>query len=113
MERLYVYESVIREVVDELTPYLRQVDAAQVKPLKVRVVADRNDDPDYWCLLKAAFFRLRSKDGSGMVKSVKPGKAASSNFLQVADLICGATRWNEPTYRKLISTQCLGIRSLP
>jgi hypothetical protein len=112
-EKGYVYERVIRELVDGLTPYFREVDAAQDKPLKVRVVADEHEDPDYWRLLKARFYSLRSKDGSGMVKSVKPGKSVSSRLLQFADLVCGASRWDTNDYRLFVAAQCLERRLLP
>jgi Protein of unknown function (DUF3800) len=113
-DRRYVYERVIRGLVGELVPYLREADAAQDKPLKVGVVADEHDDPDYWRLLKAEFYKLRSKDGSGMVKGkVRPGKSSSSNVLQFADLVCGAARWDTDAYRKFIAVQCLKICILP
>jgi hypothetical protein len=112
-ERCYLYERVLREVVGGLMPFFRQVDAGQHKPLKVRVVFDEHKDPDYSRILKAEFGKLRSKDGSRMVVGVKPGRSRSSNLLQLADMVCGAARWDTSTYRKFIAAQCLRIYNLP
>jgi hypothetical protein len=113
LDRTYAYERVINELVDDLTPYFREVDSLQPTPLKIRVVFDQHDDPEYKRHLRAKFIRLRSKDGSGMVKSVKPGRSASSGLLQLADMVCGANRWDSSDYRNYIAAQCCQRRMLP
>lgn len=112
-DRCFVYEQVIGEMVNGLLPYFREVDIAQKKPLKIRVVADECDDPEYWRRLKERFYGLRSKDGSGMVKSVVPGRSRSSSLLQMADLVCGANRWDSRDYRRFVAVQCLDRHQLP
>ena len=111
----YLYERVIREVVDGLTPYFREVDSARDRPLRVRVTFDEHTDPSYYLLLKSQFARLHSKDGCSMVpkQNVKPGKSKTSSLIQLADMLCGAIRWDTNVYRKYVSAQCLRLANLP
>jgi len=113
LQRTSVYERVMRDLVAVLGVYFKTVDDAQDKPLRVSVVADECTDPDYWKHLDAAFGKLHSKDGLRMAKKPKPGKSASWNLLQLADMVCGAARWDTPEYRKLLTQGCLDIRQLP
>lgn len=114
-DKCYAYERVIREVVNGLIPHFRQVDEAQKKPLKIRVLADMHTDPDYLRLLQAEFGKLHAKDGTQMARRnhVKLGKSSSFNLLQLADLICGASRYATNAYRNQLSTSCLRIHELP
>lgn len=114
-KKRYLYERVIREVVDGLKPYFRSVAVARDKPLRVRVTFDEHTDPDYSRLLKEQFGTLHAQDGSRMVpkQNVKPGKSKTSSLIQLADMLCGAIRWDTNIYRKYVSAQCLRLSALP
>lgn len=114
-DRCYVYERVIREIVNGLSPYFREVDEAQVKPLRVHAVFDEYTDPEYIRILKEQLGRLRSKDGSKMVpkENVKKGRSRTSSLLQAVDMVCGAHRWDTKDYRKYVAAQRLGHVELP
>lgn len=112
-KKVYVYERVIREVVGGLTPFFRELDAAQDNPLRVRVYFDQHTDPKYRNTLEQEFRKLHSKDGSAMIKDVTQGRSHSSWLLQLADMLCGAARWDSNDYRKFVAAQCLRRHTLP
>ena len=114
-DRRYVYERVIREVVNGLEQHFREVDEAQVKPLRVHAVFDEYTDPEYERILKEAFGRLFAKDGLKMApkENIKKGRSRSSSLLQVVDMVCGAHRWDTNEYRKYVVAQRLQYVELP
>ena len=83
--------------------------------MKVRTCFDELRDPRYKEIVGAEFGKVHAKDGSKMVPRgrVKMGRSRSSNLLQLADLFCGASRWDTDAYRQYVTTQCLEIRPLP
>lgn len=111
--RQYVYERVVREVVNGLVPHFREVEGEDTTPLKVSVVHDEHTDNCYTRTIADEFKKPRAKSGRPFIDDVRSGKSASSPFLQFADLLCGAVRWNTSAYRKFISRQRLAMVELP
>jgi hypothetical protein len=112
-KKAYVYERVIREVVGGLTPFFRELDAAQSNPLRVRVYFDQHTDSNYRRTLEREFRKLHSKDGSAMIKDVTQGRSDSSRLLQLADMLSGAARWDSNDFSKYVAAQCLRSHVLP
>src|SRR5262249_5587999 len=71
----YVHERVIREVVNGLALYFREVESENEKPLKVFVVHDEHTDPRYIKTIEDEFKKPRAKSGYPFVKDVKSGKS--------------------------------------
>jgi hypothetical protein len=114
-DKCYLYERVIREIVNGLQPYFREVDAAQEKPLRVHAIFDEYTDPEYVRILKQELGRLYSKDGFKMMpkENVKKGRSRTSSLLQVVDMVCRAYRWDTNDYRKYLTAQRLRHVELP
>jgi len=114
-DECYVYERVFREVVQGLTPYLRELEAAQEKPMRVRVVHDEYTNPAYSLILAEEFGKVHRRDGHKMVprQNIKQGKSKSSSLIQLADMCCGAVRWESAEHRKYLTAKSLGVCNLP
>lgn len=111
--KYFVYEKVIQGTMAYLIPWLRKRDEAQQNPLRIRVFFDEHTDGKYIALVKAEFKKLRSKNGSAMLSAFSQIQSSSHRLIQLADLLCGASRWDSNDFRKYVSAQCLGRQILP
>ena len=59
------------------------------------MVADDNNDPVYFKILRE-LFRALKREGGPLVEKVGFGRSRSSDMLQLADMVCGSVvRWHQ------------------